>query len=175
MGIYTSFAHQSKLLRGIIVKRNYTHKSATIISAVFFIGLGTISLASDQKRNSYQEKEYQPSHWRLKNINNHEGSPANILNPDEIKKLEEERKAFLKVTADLRKGIFEKKLALRDELIKNPPNGDKLKTFRNEISMLESRLNKIRYAFLKRKKKIYSRAGFGFFERGIMGNDTLQY
>ena len=147
------------------MKKKYTHRSVTIITAVFLIGLGTISLAEDQKAGGHQEKEHRNSHWRLENMNHHESGPTDILNPDEIEKLEEERKTFVKVTANLRKEIFEKKLTLRDELFKDSPDGRKLKNLREEISTLESRLNKKRYAFLKRIKRIYPKAGIGHFEK----------
>ena len=145
--------------------KKYTHRSVTIITAVFFIGLGTISLAEDQKAGGHYEKEHRNSRWSLENMNHHESSPTDISNPDEIEKLEDERKTFVKVTADLRKEIFEKKLTLRGELVKNPTDGNKLKTLRVEISTLESRLNKKRYTFLKRIKRIYPKAGIGHFEK----------
>jgi len=103
--------------------------------------------------------------------NSSEDGFANSLSPEIRARLEAERKAFFEQTADLRTEIFQKKLAMKDELQKSKPDGQKLKTLHGEISALESLLNKERYKFLKRIEKIYPEAGKGYFERGIMGND----
>jgi peptidoglycan hydrolase CwlO-like protein len=103
--------------------------------------------------------------------NRSEDNSLNNLDPEIKARLEAERTAFFEQTADLRAEIYKKKLAMKDELQKNEPDGQKLKTLHKEISKLESLLNKERYKFLKRLRMIHPQAGTGYFEKGIMGKD----
>ncbi len=103
--------------------------------------------------------------------NRFEDNSLNNLDPEIKARLEAERTAFFEQTADLRAEIYKKKLAMKDELQKSEPDGQKLKALQKEISRLEALLNKERYKFIKRMEKIHPEAGKGYFERGIMGND----
>ncbi|MHC4458931.1 MAG: periplasmic heavy metal sensor [Planctomycetota bacterium] len=103
--------------------------------------------------------------------NRSEDNSLNDLNPEIKARLEAERNAFFQQTAALRAEIYKKKLAMKDELQKDEPDGQKLKALNKEISRLKSLLNKERYKFLKKMQMIHPQAGTGYFERGIMGQD----
>ena len=103
--------------------------------------------------------------------NRFEDNSLNNLDPEIKAKLETERNAFFEQTADLRAEIYKKKLAMKNELQKDEPDGQKLKTLHKDISKLKSLLNKERYKFLQRMRKIHPQAGTGYFEKGIMGKD----
>jgi hypothetical protein len=60
---------------------------------------------------------------------------------------------------------------LRNALIKNPTDEGELRKLRRDIFILTSLLNRKRYAFLKKMSQINPKAGEGYYERGIMGND----
>lgn len=137
--------------------------------ALFFIFDIAIALAGSEKSTgSEQTQKQKPARGRE---NPSEDNSFNNLSPEIKAKLKAERDAFFDQTSDLRAEIYKKKLAMKDELQKNEPDGQKLKALQKEISRLEALLNKERYKFIKRMEKIHPEAGKGYFERGIMGND----
>lgn len=144
-------------------------KTLVLGLALFFIFDIDIALAGSEKSTgSEQTQEQKPARGRE---NPSEDNSFNNLSPEIKAKLKAERDAFFDQTSDLRAEIYKKKLAMKDELQKNEPDGQKLKALQKEISRLEALLNKERYKFIKRMEKIHPEAGKGYFERGIMGND----
>ena len=144
-------------------------KTIVLGLALFFIIDFDIALAGSEKGTGLEQTQKQkPAKGRE---NRSEDNSFNNLSPEIKAKLEAERNAFFDQTADLRAGIYKKKLAMKDELQKSEPDGQKLKALQKEISGLEDLLNKERYKFIKRMEKIHPEAGKGYFERGIMGND----
>jgi hypothetical protein len=144
-------------------------KTAVLGLALFFIFTFDITSAGSEKGAGLEQTQKQkPAKGRA---DRSEDNSFNNLSPEIKAKLEAERDAFFAQTADLRAEIYKQKLAMKDELQKSEPDGQKLKALQKEISRLEALLNKERYKFIKRMEKIHPEAPKGYFERGIMGND----
>jgi hypothetical protein len=160
--------------KGAPMKTAFTRTPIIITATALLMGLATSDLLAGQNESSYQKHDHHESDGQKETAGSNTDSQTNMLSPDELKKLEKEKKVFFEETVRLRKNIFEKKLALRDALIKNPTDGGKLRILRRDILILKSRLNKKRYAFLKRMSQINPQAGEGYYERGNLGIDPVK-
>ena len=156
------------------MKTTYTRTPIIIIATALLMGLETVDLVAGQNESSYQKYDHHESDGQKETAGGYADSQTNMLSPDELERLEKERKVFFEETVGLRKKIFEKKLELRDALKKNLTDGGKLKILRRDILILKSQLNKKRYAFIERMSQINPKAGEGYYERGIMGNDPVK-
>jgi len=152
----------------------FTRTPIIITATALLMGVGTVDLVAGQNESSHQKYDHYESDGQKETGGNNSDSQTNMLNPDELERLEKERKAFFEETAGIRKKIFEKKLALRDALVKKPTDGGELRKLRREILILKSQLNKKRYAFIKKMSQINPKASVGYYERGIMGNDPVK-
>jgi hypothetical protein len=96
------------------------------------------------------------------------------LSENEIKALNEERKAFFDNTRDLRQDIYSKELELQSELAKKTPDAKKATTLQTEISKLESEFDQKRLAYMLKMRKISPYAGMpgtGMIGPEMMGDD----
>ena len=91
------------------------------------------------------------------------------LSEDEIKKLDQQRTAFLKDTETPRQDVYAKELALRSELAKQNPDAQKAANLQKEISQLESRLDQKRVDHMIQMRKTNPDPGRGYMGRGGMG------
>jgi hypothetical protein len=144
----------------------YLYRGVGLGVAMFFIIQTNLPLTGDWNAAAAQQPEKQSGVGARSEVNS-----LNNIDPETRARLEAERNAFFEKTADLRAEIYKKKLAMKDELQKDKPDGQKLKVLHMELSKLESLLNKERYQFLKRLQMIHPQAAAGYYERGITGQD----
>jgi Spy/CpxP family protein refolding chaperone len=85
------------------------------------------------------------------------------LTEDEIRKLDEERKAFLNETKDLRNDIYAKDLELRAEIAKKNPDLEKASRLQKELSDLNAEFDQKMLQHRIKMKKICPAS-----ERGCM-------
>lgn len=90
------------------------------------------------------------------------------LSEDQYKKIDEEQRAFFKATENLRQGIYEKELALEQELAKENPDAQKAKKLNKELAELETQLEQKQLDHQLNLRKIDPRAGRGYMGRGGM-------
>jgi hypothetical protein len=84
------------------------------------------------------------------------------LTDEQIATLDTERQAFLKDTAELRDGLYQKQLELRSELAKKDPDVQKALGLQKEISDLRGQLDQKQLAYrLKMQKDFPELAGRG--------------
>ena len=69
------------------------------------------------------------------------------LSPDEIAKLDQQRRDFFRATENTRQQLYEKNLALQSELAKVDPDTAKASSLQSEISKLQSDLDQKRLEF----------------------------
>ncbi|MBU1053450.1 MAG: periplasmic heavy metal sensor [Proteobacteria bacterium] len=88
------------------------------------------------------------------------------LSEDEMKKADEERKAFFKATEELRQEIYAKKLELKSEIAKKNTDIEKSKKIQNEISGLKAQFDQKRLEHKLKMKAINPTLIRGFGGRG---------
>ena len=76
------------------------------------------------------------------------------LNNETVKKLNDEQKAFIMATEDVRQAIYEKELYLKVELSKKEPNSNTALGFQKELSDARGKYEQLMVQHLIRMKKI---------------------
>ncbi len=92
------------------------------------------------------------------------------LSDEEIQKMDEQREAFFKSTEDLRRKIYQKRLAMESEFAKKNPDAKNAVNIQKEISDLSAQIDQKRIAHLIEMKKINPNLGGGFMGPGMMGH-----
>ncbi|MFH2045563.1 MAG: periplasmic heavy metal sensor [Pseudomonadota bacterium] len=94
------------------------------------------------------------------------------LSDDEMKKAEEERKAFFKATEELRQEIYSKELELKSEIAKKNTDIEKAQKIQKEISELKAQFDQKRLDHKLKMKSINPSLirGFGGRKHGRMMN-----
>ena len=92
------------------------------------------------------------------------------LSDEDMAALKKERDAFRTATEDLRKNIYDKKLALRDELSKEKPDAKKASELQKELSTLETEFDQKKVAHMIRMKEIAPDMGRGYAMKGRGGS-----
>jgi zinc resistance-associated protein len=98
------------------------------------------------------------------------GNMMGDLSDDEIQKMDEQREAFFKSTANLRQKIYQKSLALESELAKNNPDAKNAANIQKEISDLNAQIDQKRIEHMIEMKKINPDLGTGLMGPGMMGH-----
>ena len=98
------------------------------------------------------------------------GNMMGDLSDEEIQKMDEQREAFFKSTEDLRRKIYQKRLALESEFAKKNPDAKNAENLQKEISDLRAQIDQKRIAHLIEMKKINPGLGAGFMGPGRMGH-----
>ena len=88
------------------------------------------------------------------------------LTDEQIKAIEQERRAFIKDTDDLRQNLYTKELALRSELAKTDADAQKAAVIQKDISKLEAELDQKRLDHIVKMKEVNPEAGRGFMMGG---------
>jgi hypothetical protein len=91
------------------------------------------------------------------------------LSEEDIKKLDEERKAFFEDTRDLRRKVYQKRLELASEMAKQKPEAARAAAIQKEISDTKAQLAQKHLDHLFRVRKINPDLGMGFGGGGPMG------
>ena len=87
------------------------------------------------------------------------------LSADEIAKLDQQRAKYFKATENIRQNLYEKELALRNELAKENPDTSKASKLQKDISTLQSNLDQERLNYeIKARKSVpsYNRGPGGY-------------
>jgi hypothetical protein len=91
-----------------------------------------------------------------------------VLSEDEVKKLDEARKAFFDATEELRGSIYEKEVELGNELAKADTDAEKVIALQTELSELRAKFDQERVQHLIKIKEINPKLGRNF-QGGIRG------
>jgi len=93
------------------------------------------------------------------------------LSSDEIAKLDQQRKDFLRATENTRQQLYEKNLALQSELAKVDPDTAKASRLQSEISKLQSNLDqkRLEYDLQARKSAPNYNSGYRGGHGSMMG------
>jgi len=91
------------------------------------------------------------------------------LSEEDIKKLDEERKAFFEDTKDLRREVYQKRLELASEMAKQNPEVTRAAAIQKKISETKAQLAQKHLDHLFRVRKINPDLGMGFGGGGPMG------
>ena len=93
------------------------------------------------------------------------------LNDEQINQLDKERQVFFEETRDLRENLYQKEVALRNELAKEDPDAQKAAGLQTEISEMTAQLDQKRIDHrLKMKKEnpeFFAGRGYGQGGRGM--------
>ncbi|MGD9972074.1 MAG: Spy/CpxP family protein refolding chaperone [Desulfatirhabdiaceae bacterium] len=90
------------------------------------------------------------------------------LTDEQVKKLNDERNAFMTATQDLRQQIMEKEMALKAEMAKKAPDLATATALQKDVSTLEAQFDEKRIAHMIEMKKINPYAGQGMMKKGGM-------
>ena len=90
------------------------------------------------------------------------------LSNEELKQIEQKRKAFFNETQDIRTRLIEKERELQSELTKSEPDADKASRLQKEISDLRSQFDQKHIDHMVEMRKLHPKAGRGFMHGGSM-------
>jgi Spy/CpxP family protein refolding chaperone len=97
------------------------------------------------------------------------GYGGSALSAEQYQQMDAQRQAFFAATADLRQQIYEKDLALRQELAKENPDVAAAGKLQKELSKLEGDLEQKRLEHMIAMRQINPNAGKGYTARGSRG------
>jgi zinc resistance-associated protein len=98
------------------------------------------------------------------------GDMMGELSDEDIQKMDDQREAFFKSTTNLRRKIYQKRLALESELAKNNPDAKNATNIQKEISDLNAQIDQKRIEHMIEMKKINPDLGVGLMWPGMMGH-----
>ncbi len=147
-------------------------KTLFVLTLVAIIGIGATAFAGKVKGNArYAQsgQEYGQYGCDGSGYGRGHGNPGFMgnLNEEEIKKLNEERSAFINATQDLRRNIYQKRLELKIELAKKNPDSKKAAALQKELSGLKGQLGQKRTEHRIKMSKI--NPNFGLMGQGFRG------
>jgi len=136
---FTAFAHDSGWSRG----RGYGHM------------MGTDSWGPGMHRGYMYDQGDQGEYY-------------DNLSADEIEKLNQQRAEYFEATENIRQALYEKELALRNELAKQDPDTDKASALQSDISKLQSNLDQERLNYEIKARKSAPNYNRGSGDYGTM-------
>ena len=98
------------------------------------------------------------------------------LSEEDYKKLDDQMQTFYTETEKLRRKIYEKELALKDELVKESPDAEKATKIQKQLSELDSEFNqkRVEHMIALRKNNPNFNGGYwGEGGRGYMGRGGM--
>lgn len=143
------------------MKRNM--KSIMILAVLAAFGISTFAFAdrSDGYDHMMGSGMMGPS-WQQG------GGYYGNLSADEIAKLDQQRSEFFKATEGIRQQLYEKELALQNELSKDNPDTSKASTLQSEISKLRGELDQMRLDYEMQARKSVPNYNRGYRSHGPM-------
>ena len=140
-----------------------------LIAALMLI-LMTVGASADMGRGQgYRGQMHHGSDWHHGGYGGPGCGAFGDLSEEDIKKLEEERKAFFADTKDLRREVYQKRLELASEMARQNPDPARAAAIQQEISDTKARLAQKHLEHLFRVRKISPDLGMGFGGGGHMG------
>ena len=152
------------------MNEKYINKAILIITLIAIVGFGTHAMA--QMGMGYGHSggmQYGPGRLHHGYGSQGYGGFWGNLTEDEIKQMQEERKAFFEATREIRQQLYQKRLELRSELAKKNPVAEKAAGLQKEISELKGQMGRKRLDHILKLKKINPDVGRGLLGRGQMG------
>ncbi len=98
------------------------------------------------------------------------GNRMGDLGDEEIQKMDEQREAFFKSTQDLRRKLYQKRLAMESEFAKKNPDAKNAANLQKELSDLRAQMDQKRIVHMFEMRKINPVLGAGFMRPGMMGH-----
>ena len=98
------------------------------------------------------------------------GNMMGDLSEEDIQKMDEQREAFFKSTEDLRRKLYQKRLAMESEFAKKDPDAKNAANLQKEISDLRAQMDQKRIVHMFEMRKINPNSGAGFMGPGMMGH-----
>lgn len=132
-------------------------KGIVILAAIAMVGLVATAYAGWGDGYGHMGRGWGHMGW---------GGDYPDLTDEQIKTIEQERRAFIKDTDDLRQNLYTKELALRSELAKTDADAQKAAAIQKDISKLEAELDQKRLDHIVKMKEVNPEAGRGFMMGG---------
>jgi len=128
------------------MKPNYLNKFVIILTVVAILGFVTNAFARKGAGCLSEDFAKQGPGQNRFCMNN--------MSEEQIKAINEQRKAFFDATENLRQGVYEKEAELMSVLAKKEPDAKKAKAIQKEISDFEAQIHQKRLGHIIKMKKI---------------------
>ncbi|MBU1163383.1 MAG: periplasmic heavy metal sensor [Proteobacteria bacterium] len=129
------------------MKPTYLNNFVIVLTIVTILGFGTNAFAQ-------QGAGYCRNVCLNQDAGQKDNCGMNNLSEEQIKAINEQRKAFFDATEDLRQKIYEKETELTSVLAKKEPDAEKAKAVQKDISDLKSQLHQKKIDHIVKMKKI---------------------
>lgn len=148
----------------------YANKIVFISAVITMLGFSAYGFAQmGMGQHHYGDMHHGPG-WHHQGYGPRGYDSWGNLSEDEIKQMEEERKAFFEATKEIRQQLYQKRLEIRSELAKKDPDAEMAAELQKEISALKGQMGQKRLDHILKLKKINPDVG-----RGLMGRDRMGY
>jgi zinc resistance-associated protein len=164
---------------------SFKHWKILLITAVLTILMAAGASADMGRGYRDRGQMHHGSGWHLGGNGPSEWGAFGDLSEEDMKKLEEERKAFFEDTKDLRREVYQKRLELASEMARKNPDATKAAAVQKAISDTKARLAQKHLDHLFRVRKINpdlgmrfgggGHMGFGMMHSGMMGKGGPGY
>ena len=145
-----------------------------VLMAAFLIIVMAAGASADMGRGyGYRGQMHQGRGWHHGGYGAPGGGAFGNLSEEDIKKLDEERKAFFEATKDLRRAVHQKHLELASEMAKQNPDAARAATIQKEISDTKAQLAQKHLDHIFRVRKINPDLGMGFSGGGHMDHGMM--
>lgn len=151
------------------MKPSFKNWKIVFITAVLTILMAAGASADRGRGGGHRGQMHHGSGWHHGGHGPSGWGAFDDLSEEDIKKLEEERKAFFEDTKDLRREVYQKRLELASEMAKQSPDPARAAAIQKTISDTKARLAQKRLDHLFRVRKINPDLGMGFGGGGHMG------
>jgi len=128
------------------MRQNYLNKFVIILTVVTILGFVTNAFARKGAGCCSEGFAKQGSGQNRFCMNN--------MSEEQVKAMNEQRKAFFDATENLRQGLYEKEAELMSVLAKKEPDANKAKAIQKEISDFEAQIHQKRLDHIIKMKKI---------------------
>ena len=157
-----------------------------LLIASFLITIMATGASADRGRDyGYRGQKHHGPGWHHGSYGPSGWGAFNNLSEEDITKLEEEHKAFIDDTKDLRREVYQKRLELASEMAKQNPETARASTIVKTISETKAQLAQKHLDHLFRIRKINPdlamgfrgrhHGGFGMMHSGMMGEGGPGY
>jgi Spy/CpxP family protein refolding chaperone len=145
-----------------------------LLLVTFFTMVLAVGASADMGRGyGYRGQMHHGPGWQQGGFGASGWGAFNKLSEEDIKKLEEERKAFFEATKDLRREVYQKRLELASEMARQNPDAARAAAIQKEISDTKTQLAQKRLDHIFQIRKINPDLGMGFFGGGHMDHGMM--
>jgi len=144
------------------MKNTTLTKGIVILAAIATVGLVATAYAGWGDGYGHRGRGWNHMGWGGPGY----GGDYPDLTDEQRQAIEQERRAFLKETDDLRQNLYTKELELRSELAKADADAQKAAAIQKDISNLEAELDQKRLDHVVTMKKVNPDAGRGYMMGG---------